>query len=453
MSSILTLWKKRELGRLWSSITEYQIQTFNGIISRYSLIFNIDRFADFEKQYLDFSSTISIDPVSLFARKISGFSRIKKWWDNDEASNDQVLFHAYIDKNMAEYITIPVNKREILGMFAKIIPTMTTMTTHTQPLKKCLFTIPGYFYENIDNSLIEVDIETEVINNMPFFIKRFFSAYSTYNETIPVDEFSHIICDMESFMAIKDIARKDVIFMIYLDYLDSRLKTKIDSGTWARTYRIFRVLNVPVGLSIPSSEHFHLLFPSGVFYEFIPANKFSRVRTGALPLWEITTETPYLFVITTTWGLFRVSSSKVIKFVSLNPPIFEPLSQKEFLSVMGEIITLPQIERALQEACFKSSAIIHKWHVAIMPVPNDKWKLLFLISFENPPADASNFAEIIDNKLQSLNPVYAKYRKNLYEKIQVITLTPDMLSTINFSTHILSWEEDSEQLLREIQLL
>jgi len=451
ISSILTLWKKRELDKVWSSITAHQIRTFNEVISRYSLVLNIDRSADFAKQYSYFANTISIDPVSLFARKISGFSRIKKWWGNYDVSSEQILFHAYIDKNMAEYITIPINKRAVVDMFSGIIPTMTTITTITQPLKKCLLNIPGYFYANTDNSLIEIEIETEIINNMPFLIKRFFSAYNTYDETIQIDDFSHIICDMDNFNRIKDKAREDAVFMVYLDYLPPSLKVKIDDTIWARTYRIFNVLNIPVGISMPSSEYFYLLFPPGVFYEFLPANKFSGVRTGALPLWEITTNTPYLFVLTTTWGLFRVSSSKVIKFVSLNPPIFEPLPQKDFLSFMGEMITLPQIERALQEACFKSSAVIHKWHVATAPSLNDKWKLLFLIAFESSPSDTTTFAEIIDNKLQSLNPGYAKYRKNLYDKIQVITLTPEMLSTMNFSTHILSEEETPEQLLKKIQ--
>jgi len=152
----------------------------------------------------------------------------------------------------------------------------------------------------------------------------------------------------------------------------------------------------------------------GIFYEFIPMDKFEGENSIAIPLSEVKCNQNYAIVITTNGGLWRYLIGDTVKFTSLNPYRIRVTGRtKHFINVFGEELIIENAEDALKEACLKTTAEILEYTVAPIFMEDKKsggheW----IIEFKKHPTCINSFTEILDNTLKSINSDYEAKRYN-----------------------------------------
>lgn len=152
-----------------------------------------------------------------------------------------------------------------------------------------------------------------------------------------------------------------------------------------------------------------LLLNSGIFYEFIPADKYFSDKPPRLSIGEVELGVNYAIVMSTNAGLWGYSLGDTVKFVSKNPFKLVVTGRiKHFISAFGEHVIGEEIEKAMRSALalFKETEIV-EFTVApqVSPVtglPHHEW----LIEFGTPPADIHAFARSLDEELVRLNTYY-----------------------------------------------
>ncbi|WP_456420512.1 GH3 auxin-responsive promoter family protein [Lutibacter sp.] len=157
-----------------------------------------------------------------------------------------------------------------------------------------------------------------------------------------------------------------------------------------------------------------LMLDYGIFYEFIPMNKFEGENSEAIPLSKVKLNKNYALVITTNGGLWRYLIGDTIKFTSLNPYRIRITGRtKHFINVFGEELIIDNAETALKQACLKTGAEICEYTVAPIFMNNEKsggheW----MIEFRKHPNNINYFAEMLDNALKAINSDYEAKRYN-----------------------------------------
>ncbi len=158
-----------------------------------------------------------------------------------------------------------------------------------------------------------------------------------------------------------------------------------------------------------SEEGLLLLLNSGIFFEFIPADKIFDQNPPRLCIEEVTLEKNYAMIINSNAGLWGYSIGDTVRFVSKNPHRIVVAGRiKHFISAFGEHVIGEEVEKALQYAVLKhTEVVVIEFSVApqVNPaegLPYHQW----LIAFENPPKNIVNFAKDIDSKLRVLNSYY-----------------------------------------------
>ncbi|NOR29339.1 MAG: hypothetical protein GQ540_12505 [Lutibacter sp.] len=157
-----------------------------------------------------------------------------------------------------------------------------------------------------------------------------------------------------------------------------------------------------------------LMLDYGIFYEFIPMDKFEGENSEAIPLSEVKLNTNYALVITTNGGLWRYLIGDTIKFTSLKPHRIRITGRtKHFINVFGEELIIENTENALKQACLKTGSEVSEYTVApIFMNGNNSGGHEWLIEFRKQPANINYFTEILDNALKSINSDYEAKRYN-----------------------------------------
>ncbi len=159
-----------------------------------------------------------------------------------------------------------------------------------------------------------------------------------------------------------------------------------------------------------------LMLDYGIFYEFIPMDKFEGENSIAIPLSKVKVNKNYAMVITTNGGLWRYLIGDTIKFTSLNPYRIRITGRtKHFINVFGEELMVENVEKALQHACLLTGAFVTDYTVApIFMNIDSKGGHEWMIEFKKQPENLDYFAELLDNALKSVNSDYeAKRYHNL----------------------------------------
>lgn len=157
-----------------------------------------------------------------------------------------------------------------------------------------------------------------------------------------------------------------------------------------------------------------LMLDYGIFYEFIPMDKFDGENSTAISLQEVQLNTNYALVITTNGGLWRYLIGDTIKFTSLKPYRIRITGRtKHFINVFGEELIIENAENALNLACLKTGAEICEYTAGPIFMDTDKtggheW----MIEFRKPPENLNYFTELLDNALKSTNSDYEAKRYN-----------------------------------------
>jgi len=146
----------------------------------------------------------------------------------------------------------------------------------------------------------------------------------------------------------------------------------------------------------------------GIFYEFIPSDKFFNKNPTRISLADVQVEVNYVIILNTNAGLWGYNIGDTIKFVSVNPyRIIVSGRIKHFTSAFGEHVIAEEVEKSLQKTVEKYPAQVNEFHVApqVNPgngLPYHEW----LIEFESQPNDLDAFTKKLDNELQTLNTYY-----------------------------------------------
>jgi hypothetical protein len=159
-----------------------------------------------------------------------------------------------------------------------------------------------------------------------------------------------------------------------------------------------------------------LMLDYGIFYEFIPMDKFDGENSIAIPLSKVELHKNYAMVITTNGGLWRYLIGDTVKFTSLTPYRIRITGRtKHFINVFGEELMVENVEKAMQHACLLTGALVLDYTVApIFMNSKAKGGHEWMIEFKKQPENLEYFTELLDNSLKALNSDYeAKRYHNL----------------------------------------
>jgi hypothetical protein len=164
------------------------------------------------------------------------------------------------------------------------------------------------------------------------------------------------------------------------------------------------------------SNELLLMLDYGIFYEFIPMDVFGTSNQYAIRLSDVELNKNYAIVITTNSGLWRYMIGDTIRFTSLNPYRIRVTGRtKHHINVFGEELMVENTDRAIAKACQITNTEVVDYTVApIFMKGKEKGSHEWMIEFKNNPSDATAFAKILDETLQTLNSDYeAKRYKNM----------------------------------------
>lgn len=159
-----------------------------------------------------------------------------------------------------------------------------------------------------------------------------------------------------------------------------------------------------------------LLLDNGIYYEFIPMDRYAGEHSPTVSLSEVELEVEYALVITTNAGLWRYILGDTIKFISLAPHrIIVSGRTGHFINAFGEELIVSDAENALAKACELHSCTIADFHAAPIFLEGKKsGRHQWLIEFEQRPQDPLAFAQSLDALIREENSDYdAKRTGNL----------------------------------------
>lgn len=188
----------------------------------------------------------------------------------------------------------------------------------------------------------------------------------------------------------------------------------------SETFKYYETYNASEGFFAiqdkNNSEELLLMLDYGIFYEFIPMDKFHGEDSIAVPLVQVELDKNYAMVITTNSGLWRYLIGDTVKFTSLEPYRIKITGRtKHFINTFGEELIIENTEDAIKIACEKTNSVLNEYTVAPIFMQGKKngaheW----IIEFSTPPENLEEFTVILDDQLKLINSDYeAKRYKNM----------------------------------------
>lgn len=159
----------------------------------------------------------------------------------------------------------------------------------------------------------------------------------------------------------------------------------------------------------PGVEGMRLNIADGIFFEFIPADKFGQDDAPRLTVDQVELGVNYAVVITTKAGLYGYAIGDTVKFVSNDPyRVVVTGRTKHFISAFGEHVIGEEVESSIAEVSEKHGAVVRDFHLApeVSPkkgLPYHEW----FIEFETKPKSSKDFASDLCQALQDRNTYYA----------------------------------------------
>lgn len=151
-----------------------------------------------------------------------------------------------------------------------------------------------------------------------------------------------------------------------------------------------------------------LMLDYGVFYEFIPMDKWRKGERDAIQLHEVKRDTDYALVISTNAGLWRYVIGDTVRFTSLAPHRIKISGRtKYFINAFGEELIMDNVERALNAACSQCDAVVNEFTAGPVFMGSEargghEW----VFEFTKDPINIDRFTEILDHELRAINSDY-----------------------------------------------
>jgi hypothetical protein len=170
-----------------------------------------------------------------------------------------------------------------------------------------------------------------------------------------------------------------------------------------------------------------LMLDYGIFYEFLPLEHLHDDNPKTLTLDEVELNKNYVLIISTNAGLWRYMIGDTIRFSSLSPYRIQITGRtKHFINAFGEELIIDNAERALDEACKQTGAIIKEYTAAPIYFKGDEsgaheW----IIEFEQRPPEFERFVDLLDETLRKINSDYdAKRFKDMALRRPIVHRAP-----------------------------
>ena len=148
---------------------------------------------------------------------------------------------------------------------------------------------------------------------------------------------------------------------------------------------------------------------SGIFYEFIEADKFYNKAPKRITLRDVKKDVNYVMIISTNAGLWAYNIGDTVQFVSTSPfRIIVSGRIKHFISAFGEHVIAKEVEQALSFAISNTGISVSEFTVApeINPksgLPYHEW----FVEFENPPENLKKFENKLNLEIVKQNSYYS----------------------------------------------
>ena len=178
----------------------------------------------------------------------------------------------------------------------------------------------------------------------------------------------------------------------------------------------------------PGNPGLLLLLNSGIFFEFVPAERFFELGAPRLTIADVELDKQYALVLTSNAGLWAYSLGDTVRFVSLRPHRVVVTGRiKHFLSAFGEHVIGEEVEQALRETMAQFPEVeVVEFTVAplVSDDPATPSRHEWLVEFARPPHDGPAFAAALDTALRRRNTYYDDLRRgNILVPLQ-LTLLP-----------------------------
>jgi len=156
-----------------------------------------------------------------------------------------------------------------------------------------------------------------------------------------------------------------------------------------------------------------LMLDYGIFYEFIPMDKFNGTNSETIELQQVELDKNYALVISTNGGLWRYIVGDTVKFTSLSPFKIKVTGRtKHFINAFGEELIIENTDLAITKACKETHSGFKEYTVAPKYLEgNKKGAHEWVIEFSTEPASLTEFTQILDDTLCELNSDYEAKRK------------------------------------------
>ena len=169
------------------------------------------------------------------------------------------------------------------------------------------------------------------------------------------------------------------------------------------------------GMRLVTNEH--------IFYEFVPFDEKNFDSDGnlqkeaeALMIHEVEEGRDYALLLSTTAGAWRYLIGDTIRFTNLErSEIIITGRTKHFLSLVGEHLSVDNMNRALQLASEEMNVVIPEFTVA--GVPYDSFFAHHWYVASDDKIDKEELKKRIDEKLKDLNDDYAVERRSALKEV------------------------------------
>jgi hypothetical protein len=165
----------------------------------------------------------------------------------------------------------------------------------------------------------------------------------------------------------------------------------------------------------PGNPGLLLRLASGIFFEFVPAERFFEHNPPRLTIGEVELDKQYAVILTSNAGLWAYSLGDTVRFVDLHPHRVVVTGRiKHFLSAFGEHVIGEEVEAALREA-MRQHPETEVTEFTVAPLVSEdagqSSRHEWLIEFAQPPHDAASFAAALDAALRQRNTYYDDLRQ------------------------------------------
>jgi hypothetical protein len=171
-----------------------------------------------------------------------------------------------------------------------------------------------------------------------------------------------------------------------------------------------------------------LAFNNNIFFEFVPFDDNNFDSDGnmienpeAYMIHEIEENKDYAILISTNAGAWRYAIGDTIRLVDKEKmEIIITGRTKHFLSLVGEHLSVDNMNKAIEMACQQLNVFIPEFTVAGIPYGNffaHKW---FIATDDK--VNATEIAQLIDQNLQSINDDYEVERRHALKAVEVEVL-------------------------------